>query len=110
MLEATPSTVREDTSEVLPVVALIGLDKKSTSTTITCLMLSLSDLQGYVDHDLSLSLPLLASPSLDLGLCRLDLHHRKFFVFYVANPISGIRARSMRRCFVRVEHNMIVGI
>ena len=35
---------------------------------------------------------------------------RNFFVFYVANPFSGIRARSMRRCFVRVEHNWIVGV
>ena len=33
-----------------------------------------------------------------------------FFVFYAANPISGIRARSMRRCFVRVEHNSVVGV
>ena len=62
---------------------------------------SARDLQGYVD---AISLSLLASPRLDLGSSRSDLGFvdwisvlshlsRKFFVFYAANPISGIRAR-----------------
>ena len=50
-----------------------------------------------------------ASSRLDLGFCRLDLLlfvlRRNFFVFYATNPISGIRAGSMRRCVARVEHN-----
>ena len=40
------------------------------------------------------------SPRCDLGCC----NRRKFFCFLCIEPISGIRASSMRRCFVRLEH------
>jgi hypothetical protein len=41
----------------------------------------------------------IGSSRLDLVFVRISY---EFFVFYVVNPISGTRARSMRRCFVRV--------
>ena len=55
------------------------------------------------------TLPLVALHLLDWILV-LVRQRRNFFVFYATNPISGIRARSMRRCFVRVEHNVVVGV
>ena len=51
------STERVDTLEVLPVAALVGLDREESSSTATaCLHTFACDLQGYVDLNLSLSL------------------------------------------------------
>src|SRR3954467_15381108 len=63
-----------------------------------------ANLQGY--EDLIYSLSLFASPRLDLDFpVRI---RRIFLIYYAAKPISGIRARSMRRCVSRVERNMVV--
>jgi hypothetical protein len=84
---------------------LVRLRRACSSERFCC---ALCDLQWYVD--LISPARYFASRRSDLGLFLFVLVGI-FFVFYAAKPFSGIRARSMRRCFTRVKcYNVVVGV
>src|ERR1041384_6498037 len=73
----------------------LEVGERSTTSTTRIVLVKLSVFEGE-----SFSNRYKLSPRCDLCSC----NRRKNFCFLCNEPISGIRASSIRRCFVRLEH------
>jgi hypothetical protein len=84
-------------------IRLRGGDTSMTTPTMFIWMFLLCNLQGYVDMISPTCCWHLVDPILDLFVCLVGI-----CFFYAAKTFSGIRVRSMRRCFTRVKCNIVI--
>jgi hypothetical protein len=95
-------------SEAPPIAALDQIARKEKLRLLrpcSIWMFPLCGLQVYLDLNLSRSL--FCTSYIWYWFCLVRLC-RNFFVFYVAKPINGIRARSTHSWFSRVKHIIVV--